>query len=693
MMYYKNIINLIMLLTTWQCNPPVNKNVEFSPDNKNWVNELKSAVNNHLQKSEIGDTLFIQFAEGIYPIKESLSFTGDSSVKTNAPIVIRGADKTVFSGRLILDNKALKIISDTTARNRIINIKAMDKILEYDLSKEGNIDFGEIKCIGFGRSRGAAPRQLYINGQRMTLARYPNAGDPFLEKNRNTVIPIKRITNAGQEKVELPGNANKKDSASIERGAFVYEDDRVEKWLNSSDIWLDGIFCRDWAWSLNKVSKIDTDSKTITLEYPEKYDLTANHSFFFAANLLEEMDVPGEYFIDREKGELYFYPPKDFNPNPSTIELSGNTQTFLEFEGIENLKIENIDFELGRFNALKIDKCSNIEVVDCSFRNFGNTAIIANGENIKIEQCKIHSIGGTAIELNGGEFETLKASNNGDISNWGNYHRVYSSAVALDGVGSKLIGNKMYFSPHGAISISGNNHLISRNEISNVCLEFEDFGAIYAFIGRNQLMRGTKISHNYFHNLGLIGERVHVIYPDEATADWTIESNLFYKIGSEGARVNAIFTNTGSHLSINNNLFLDCSQTFELSFHFSTWAQKRYENYFKGIWEKQFSKIDSIPTVYFEQYPELKYFLSEERIYVNTNSFTNNIIGNFSFPLKHEGFFYTRSDLENADSLVITKGNSYTKDKSLVEFLDKWNSSKNREELKNEMPELLGKYL
>jgi len=685
--------SLVFLLSFYQCADPAKNTIEISPDKKNWAIEFTTAINKHLQQSGIKDTLFIHFKEGVYPFNESFYFIGDSS-KTNAPIVIRGKGKTVFTGAISLDNRDLRLVSNPDVRNRIISVDARDKILEYDLHKNGVTDLGELQSIGFGRSRQASPAQLYINGERMTLARYPNAGDPYLLKMRKEVIPIKKIISPGKEKVVLPvGDTN----TPSERGVFEYEDKRVEKWLSASDIWLDGIFSRDWAWSLNKVNKIDTVNKTIKLHYEEKYDLTANHSFFFATNLLEEIDVPGEYFIDREKGILYVYPPVDFILNNSQIQLSDNTQSFLEFERIQNLTIENIHFEMGRFNAIGISQCNDINIDNCTFSNFGHSAITANGNNIIIKQCNIHSIGGTAIELDGGDFETLKASNNEvlncEISDWGNYHRVYSSAVALNGVGCKVVGNTIHFSPHGAINVSGNNHLISRNEISNVFLEFEDFGAIYAFIGRNQLMRGTIISHNYFHNLGLIGERVHVIYPDEATADWTIESNLFYKIGSEGARVNAILTNTGSHLSINNNLFLDCSQTFELSFHFSTWAMPRYENYFKGIWEKQFSHIDSIPTVHLEQYPELKDFLSEERIYVNTNSFTNNIIGNFSIPLKHEGFFTTRSDLENADSLVITKGNSFTKDKSLVEFLEKWNSSKNREELKEAMPELLKDYL
>jgi len=698
------ILLLGVLILNFGCRQTekINKNFSknqliLSSESKDWQSAFLQKVENHIKYAELRDTLFILFKEGTYQINEPFIFTDDTLRRRNAPIVIKGENNTHFSGGITLDNAAIVTLEDASVSNRIIAKKAVNNILEYDLFKAGIDNLGEIKSVGFGRGREAAPPSLYIDGERMPLARYPNAENPMLLKNRNTVMPIKQIINPGQERVELPSGANPKDSSLIEPGEFVYEDDRVEKWLNASEIWLDGIFTRDWSWSYNKVKEIDTVNKTIKLAYKEKYDLTAEHSFFFATNLLEEIDAPGEYFIDREKGKLYFYPPDDFDRSSSAIKLSSNTETFLHFEGIENLRIENIEFELGRFNAVKIDQCSNIKITDCSFHNFGNSAIIAKGENIKIEQCNIQSIGGTAIELNGGDFELLKSSDNEvlncEISDWGNYHRVYSSAVALHGVGSRVIGNKMYFSPHGAITISGNTHLIEKNEISNVLLEFEDFGAIHSPLGKNQLMRGQIIRQNYFHDIGQIGERVFAIYVDEATSGWTIENNLFYKLGNPGARVGAIMGNTCSYVSIKNNLFLDCSQTFELSFHFATWGRVRYDEYFKKIWDKQFSNAENIPAVYLDNYPELKNFLIEDRIYVNTNSFTNNIIGNFSIPLKHEGFFYTRSDLENADSLLISSGNRYTQNEALVSFLKKWNSSSGRIELKNDIPALLKPYL
>jgi hypothetical protein len=235
--------------------------------------------------------------------------------------------------------------------------------------------------------------------------------------------------------------------------------------------------------------------------------------------------------------------------------------------------------------------------------------------------------------------------------------------------------------------------LIERNEISNVLLEFRDFGAVYAFTGRDQLMRGHIIRHNYFHNIGRVGEGVFAIYADEASSGWNIENNLFYKIGNKNARVAAIISNSSSYLNIKNNLFLDCSETFELSLHFATWGKKRYSDSFKKLWEKQYGQENSISEVYLKRYPELKGLNAEDKVYVNTNAFNNNIVGNFSFPLGHKGFYLVKGDKQNLDSLVQASGNAWTENKSLPVFLEQWNNTGNRKELEKAIPELLRNYL
>jgi hypothetical protein len=645
----------------------------ISSNDANWVKKVQDAFDKHLNSTNIFDTLFIILKEGDYPITNSLQLKGPTKNKQIAPTLIRGEGKVVISGGITLNNLHFKPLTNQIIIDRVIDKNAQKKILEYDLKAAGINHLGTLNCIGFGRTAGIAPAQLFYNGERMTLARYPNQVNRTELKNRQSVLPIKKIINPGLA-IDLPLEKTGNATDSSQKGIFECTDPHIFKWGSANEIWLDGIFCRDWAWSFNKLLKLDTLNHTMSLAYNEKYDLTNKNTFFFACNLLEEIDVPGEYYIDREQGKLYFYPPEYFNTSTDCIQISYNSNDLITISNTNNIQFENIQFELGRGKAVSISNSNSNVFLNCSFKNFGSGAISINGKNNSIQNCIIHAIGGAAITLNGGNLDSLIPSNNRvincSISDWAFYNRVYAPAIALYGVGNMISQNHIYNAPHGAITISGNNHLIEKNEIHHVLEEFRDFGAIYGFLGKNQQMRGHVIKENYFHDIGQIGDGVYVIYADEATGGWTITDNIFYKIGNKGARNAAILGNTSSYINILHNIFVDCSETFELSFHFSTWGKKRYQDYFLKSWKENDKDKHPFSEIHLMQYPELKNFLLEERVYVNTNSFKNNLIGNFTNLLNHSNYFKTQSDLLNADSLINASNNTFIKDNSIPVFLN-----------------------
>lgn len=672
----------------------VSKKMLLSASDTAWLSQFNMAIAQQLQSTNLSDTLFINFKQGVYSIKSPLVFKGKIGQAT-PPIIINGGKGVIFSGGITLNSKNFQSNTDPLLAARILNQEAAKKVLVYDLAKEGINNLGQINCIGFGRKASIAPAQLFCNGQRMTLARYPNDTNRDSLKKRTAVLPIKTIVNPGLQAIELPLEDSEKKGLD-QKGEFKYTDAHVSKWSNAKDVWVDGIFSRDWAWSLNKINAIDTEAHTIQLTYPEKYDLTNKNAFFFATNLLEEIDIPGEYYIDREQGKLYFYPPQDFNRTTASIQLSSTEKDLISIEACGNISFNNITFELGRFRAVSVDKSHHIAFEHCSFKNFGASALSIKGQNNTVNHCNIQSIGGTAITLDGGNLDSLTKSNNTvshcDIADWAYYNRVYTPAIALLGVGHTVTNNFLHNAPHGAITISGNDHLIEKNEIAKVLLEFRDFGAIYAFLGKNPLMRGHLIKGNYFHDIGQIGEGVHAIYADEGTAGWTITDNVFYKIGHQGARVASVLGNTSSYVKVQHNLFIDCAETFEVSFHFSTWGKKRYSDYFMKSWKKQFATPQSISALYLAQYPELSNYMQEERVYVTTNSFTNNTIGNFAFPLNHSNVFRTQSNLPNADSLIVASNNVITKDQTLPNFLQQWGNKKTNQPLPLSMPKPLQQY-
>lgn len=641
----------------------------FSAQDTTWVDRLNGLIAEHCAKRHAGDTLIVFFEEGRYFVDKPLLF-GDLDKRTvNGPIVFQGLGDVIFTGGILLDNERFRPLPEEL-RGRIYDPKVADRILAYQLADGERGKLGELACAGFARAVQPVPSMLFRNGERMTLARYPNTGSVEEIRRRKTVIPIRKIIDPGMAQVKIPGEAGAMKSR---HGVFECQEERMKRWEQADDIWVDGIFARDWAWSLNKVKGVDSRRHAITLEYPEKYDLRAGGSFFFVCNLLEEIDTPGEYYIDRKKRTVYCYLPE--KEEKGKLELSVIPFTFFRLSNMQDVSFRNLHFELGRDGGIVLDNCSRVAIEKCTFRNLGTTAVSIDGSDNSVSDCVLSAIGGTAVSLDGGDPQTLSPAGNRvercEISDWAFYYRVYNSAVSLKGIGNCIENNHLSDAPHGAIVVSGNNHVIKENEIERVCLEFKDFGAIYSFTGANQEMRGHQVVGNYFHDIGLDSDGVYAVYMDECSAGWNISRNIFHRIGGGNGFVSAIFTNTGYDIKIDKNIFIDCSQTFLLSCHFTTWGKERYKRYFKPNWEKKLGNRGNLPPIYYESYPSLKSFMKEDWFWTRSCFFTDNLIYNNSIPLKHSGkFFVTRSsDVQRSDSLVQSAGNRWLEDTDALDIV------------------------
>src|SRR5436305_14092522 len=79
----------------------------------------------------------------------------------------------------------------------------------------------------------------------------------------------------------------------------------------SDEIFLNGFWCYKWYDECLKVAKILPGEKTIIFAAPHAYGIGGpSGGDFYALNLLEELDAPEEYYLNRKTGVLYFWPPK-----------------------------------------------------------------------------------------------------------------------------------------------------------------------------------------------------------------------------------------------------------------------------------------------------------------------------------------------------------------------------------------------
>lgn len=583
-----------------------------------------------------GVTVYLR--EGRYERTASFDLREEDSGEAGKPITYTAypGEKVVLSGSKQLKKSAFVPITDEAVLNRIISPEARKKVLVADLAALGITDYGVLSRHGYYLANDLSevpPMELYVNGQGMTLARWPNSG----------TVQMDEILDPGPTRKDPNEEVHKRG------GTFTYTYDRPKYWTQADDIWLDGIFGYSWEWSYNKIASIDTAARSITLRYGEMSGIFKNWypDFHFAQNLLEEMDMPGEYYIDRKAGKLYFLPNAEFTRTDADIEV-----TMLKMPMINALNASYIDFselilENGRDSAVVFMGGSHMRVLKSEIRNFTNSGVLINtqsrfyyndfqgvpGTDHAIMNTHIHHIGGTAVTLTGGNKETLAPGRNvvknSHIHDFAYYHKAYNPGVLLSGVGNQMLNNELHDAPHPGVLVFGNDHVLEYNEIYDVCKTFSDLGAIYMNAGETPQQRGTVIRRNYFHNIGESKAGVEGVYPDNFTMGLKIDENIFYKMGNS-----AIKNNGGAHNLTRNNIFVDSKVPYDYADMFlGDGPDNQIPKNYMPKWQALFAANNNfVGTPYLEKYPELANFFTENRYYPDTNTFKGNVVYNPTIP-------------------------------------------------------------
>jgi len=334
------------------------------------IERAQEAIRSVKKESKLPDggiTVYIR--EGDYPISKTFMLKNDDSGTEQAPIIWRAypnENVRFMAGKVVAD---FQPIEDITILNRI-DESCRNKILQCDFSVQGIADFGQLKRKGFGtRPKQPLALELFFDHKAMTLARYPNEG----------WLTIASVPQSG-EKLEHRGNERELFDgipAGRHYGKIKYNDDRPDRWQVIDDIWVHGYWTWDWADHYEKIDRIDTKTKEIYIAPPyHNYGYRKGQRYYFI-NILEELDSPGEYYLDRKSGILYFYPPADLADKEIAVSLLEDLVTSIQ--EASHITIQDITFEYGRGSAITIIGGSHNKIAGCTFRNFGNEPIIIEG--------------------------------------------------------------------------------------------------------------------------------------------------------------------------------------------------------------------------------------------------------------------------------------------------------------------------
>ena len=497
----------------------------------------------------------VEVAAGEYRVS-SLVFTAADSGTENCPVVYRacGDGEVVLNGGLTLPHAAFTKAAGALAER--FPAEARAHVLAADLFALGvtREQYGELYAIGSytmadkydGDWTGELYCELFIDDCRQTIARYPN-GTEYLYTGK--------VISEGQGRDSYMSTWATEGGVLRNPAPDVYQmnkalSDRIASWKTLEGVWMFGYFSNDWADASTPVGAVDREARTISPAFAAMFGAKKGAPYYFF-NVPEELDAPGEWYLDRENGVLYFYPPEGFSES-SSVELSLTTDNIIK-AGADHLTFDGFTIKGTRGDAVSITGSGNT-VENCLIKNVAGNALLVTGYNNLVLNNEITRTGKGGVILDGGDRETLKHGNNRAENNlvhdWSEIYETYQPAFTLNGVGNVCAHNEMFNSPHEAVTYSGNDHLIEYNLIHDVNLLTDDGGAIYS--GRRWDWYGTVIRYNLIYDLGSGDHKPVGIYMDDALAGQTIYGNLIVNAPNFGLQLGG-----GQDLIVHDNIVVN----------------------------------------------------------------------------------------------------------------------------------------
>lgn len=552
---------------------------------------------------------------GTYKTTEKAKLNGAK----NITIKSHNNEKVTFTGAEKLNPTLFEKVTDTAVLERIVEKNAREKIVSIDMKAAGVDDLGEINMYGFDIPGSSLMPQLIVDNKFQTLARYPDNG----------YMIITEVVDEGPDRINSPDKITSNTLQNFEGEGFSIrtDDARFKNWTQANDVWAFGYFRYDWAENALPCT-IDFKNNIFKSNYPCLWGVSKNQRFY-CFNLLEEISVPGEFYIDRETGIMYLYPQSDINGN-TDIEFINFKDNFLTITDSENIKIDGITFENSLEKGITVKNSRNIDISDCGFEHIIGTVIdlAENVCNCTVADCTFTEIGAMGVNISEtcGDRTTLTPGNcaveNCVFKGIQRIRATQAPAINLRGVSNRASHNEISDSASIAIWFGGNDHIIEYNNIYDVCKDTADTGAVYG--GADWAARGNEIRYNYIHDISLIdnntGMNTQAIYLDDLFSSAKVYGNIIENVSS------IALYGGGRYNTFENNIAVNCKKPFVFDARGTTWQLDLTKE--GGARRTALLKFPYNTGIWAEKYPELSGILNDEPELPKHNTIKNNIFIN-----------------------------------------------------------------
>jgi hypothetical protein len=320
--------------------------------------------------------------------------------------------------------------------------------------------------------------QLFVNGKRQIRARFPN-----YDSNNPLVSGSGYINAAGKER-DWP----------VQELPYDPETFTQKRWARPQDAVVHVFNKYNWGNLQWKVDGVDWDNHVIKLgwggfQLNQSATLSSENplgptSRFFVENVLEELDAPGEWYLDKANSLLYYLPAEGIDLKVAVIEVPVLEQV-VEFRGAQLDPVRQITLSGFRIAHTASTYLAHYEAPSRGDWNIhrGGAVFIEGAEDCRVEKCFFDAVGGNGVFIN---------DYNRRITVYGSkFVEAGDSAVCL--VGSKK-------------SIQGTQHPYpAENTVTNNLIhDCGIFGKQIAGVFISISAKNT-VSHNHIYNLPRAG--------------------------------------------------------------------------------------------------------------------------------------------------------------------------------------------
>ncbi|MFB3882385.1 MAG: right-handed parallel beta-helix repeat-containing protein [Armatimonadota bacterium] len=405
--------------------------------------------------------------------------------------------------------------------------------------------------------------QLFVNGSRRKRPRLPKEG-------------FFRIEEA------LGAQTGGDWATSISRGSdrFVYAAGDLRAWRHLQDVKVTVLTL--WEALHLKIKELDESKRVVIFDRNSERrmldDFTDRGAVYYVENVFEELKEPGQWYLDRPTGTLYYLPLPGESIGSAEVaapylsELMGiegeaeEPVRCLRFEGITFAHTEwpippgTAAFFQGSTKVPAAFTLRNVQMIrfdGCTFEHLGTHALgLADAcWEVAISGCTLRDLGAGAVMVRDDcRRNTVEDCEIGYIG------QVFPNCAAImvgNSSGNKVVHNHIHHVPWMGVSVgwtwgyaesNAYGNLIEYNHIHDVGWGgmLSDIGGIY-HLG---VAPGTRIRHNLIHDVHRRGYGGWGIYLDEGSTDILVENNLVYRAESSG-----FHQHYGRDNLIRNNIF------------------------------------------------------------------------------------------------------------------------------------------